>query len=195
MATRDTTKTDYRDRLLEGLEQALREKGLRNTQVADITKRARTSLRTFYECFGDKESCFVALFDQWAGHLADRTAAALDSDAPWEDQIDAIVDGYLEALTADPVLAMAFTRELFALGERGYDLRERDLEVYVEFLMDVTRGKAMQAAGVQPLDRDTATMIVGGFAELVERRIVDEVPLEPAGATMKRVIKAVIAPR
>ena len=45
------------DRLLDGLAASVRERGYRDTTVADIVRHARTSKRTFYEQFDSKDRC------------------------------------------------------------------------------------------------------------------------------------------
>jgi AcrR family transcriptional regulator len=49
----------FRRRLLDGLAESIVAIGYRNTTVADIVRRARTSRRTFYEHFDGKEECFA----------------------------------------------------------------------------------------------------------------------------------------
>ena len=80
---------DRRGRLLEGLAQSVREKGLQRTQIADVVRHAHTSRRTFYECFADKESAFVELIRESSIALRGLVGAAVDPGAPWEQQIDA----------------------------------------------------------------------------------------------------------
>ena len=49
-------RADFRRRLLAGLEQSIQEVGLQQTQIGDIVRNARTSNRTFDQCFADKEA-------------------------------------------------------------------------------------------------------------------------------------------
>ncbi|MFI5067448.1 MAG: TetR family transcriptional regulator, partial [Streptosporangiales bacterium] len=42
---------EFRRRLLAGLAEAIRERGFRESTVADVVRHARTSRRTFYEHF------------------------------------------------------------------------------------------------------------------------------------------------
>src|SRR5262249_60695274 len=48
-------------RLIEGLAACIRTRGYADTTVADIVREARTSRRTFYEHFADRQECLVAL--------------------------------------------------------------------------------------------------------------------------------------
>jgi AcrR family transcriptional regulator len=53
----------YRQRLLAGLVAAIAERSCPQVTVADIVRLARTSRRTFYEHFADKQECLVALIE------------------------------------------------------------------------------------------------------------------------------------
>ncbi len=55
---------DFRERLLQGMATAVRERGFRDTTVADVVRHARTSRRTFYAYFPDKQACYIALLQE-----------------------------------------------------------------------------------------------------------------------------------
>ena len=60
---RDFVVHNQRERLIAGLAEAVAEKGYGGTTIADITRHAAVSRRTFYEHFDGKDECFVAAFD------------------------------------------------------------------------------------------------------------------------------------
>jgi AcrR family transcriptional regulator len=188
-------KGDFRRRLLDGLAQSIREKGLQRTQISDIVRNASTSRRTFYECFADKEACFEQLIQEWMNELLDAVRAVVDPEADWEQQIDACVDTYLGALGEDPALTVTVTRELPMLGSLGVELQEQEIDNYAELLVEVTRTPGMRRAGGRPVDMETAVMVIGGFAEVVDRATRDGKAPEAVSETVKDVIKRVIGPR
>ncbi len=59
----EPAQATHRDRLIAAMAASIEAKGYRETTVADVVRLARTSRRTFYEHFVDRESCFLALFD------------------------------------------------------------------------------------------------------------------------------------
>jgi AcrR family transcriptional regulator len=193
--TTDETKIDYRGRLLEGLAQSLREQGLQRTQVGDIVRHARTSRRTFYECFPDKESAFVELIRESSIAILELVDAAIDPEATWDSQVDRAIDTYLSALTEDPALTATVSRELPTLGERGAALQHEGIDRFASLVVKITSGPAMRRAGVAPVTPDAAVMLIGGVAELVARATHDGRPLSEVGDTAKAVLKAVIEPR
>jgi AcrR family transcriptional regulator len=188
-------KADNRSRLLEGLAQSLREKGLQRTQISDVVRRARTSRRTFYECFPDKESAFVELIDELRTALHARVQEAVDPQAPWDEQIDRAIDAYFAALADDSALATTVSRELPALGERGAALHHETVDRFAQLVVGMTGGPAMRRAGVRRVTRNEAVMLMGGVAELIARAMQGDLPLSRARTTVKAVIKAAIEPR
>ena len=71
-----TVTTPLRERLLDGLAASITEVGYRTTTVADIVRRARTSRRTFYEHFSDKEQAFLEAQRHASQEILDRCAQA-----------------------------------------------------------------------------------------------------------------------
>ena len=59
--------SEHRARLLEGMARAVAAKGYADTTIADIVREASVSRRTFYENFGDKAECLIALYEVASG--------------------------------------------------------------------------------------------------------------------------------
>ncbi|HYC82873.1 MAG TPA: TetR/AcrR family transcriptional regulator [Solirubrobacterales bacterium] len=183
-----------RRRLLDGLAQAIREKGLKQTNVADIVRNARMSKRTFYECFSEKEECLAALAEDWIESLHRMVEAAVDVEAPWDVQVDAVIDAFIAAVNRDPALARALTRELPVLSGPRYALWEKDVDLYAELYMELSRGPMMRQAGIQPLSADKAIILIGGLAELIDRYLRAGRSLTEAAPAMKEAAKQLIGP-
>ncbi len=94
--------------MMAGLAEAIREKGLAQTQITDIVRHAGASRRTFYRCFPDKDSASSHWPSRCSASRAGEVVAAVDLTAPPEVQVDAAVDVFLAILSADPVLVSAF---------------------------------------------------------------------------------------
>jgi AcrR family transcriptional regulator len=158
----------HRERLIDAIAKSIEEKGYRETTVADIVRIARTSRRTFYEHFEDREACFLALFDAINDATMDRIATAVLPEQPLEQQVDRALDAYIESVTEYPALYQSFVRELPGLGQAGADRQlaviERFAELLVGLVESARREQPEVAARALPLD--TAIMIVGGLREL-----------------------------
>ena len=191
---------DHRERLLAGLASSIQEKGYRQTRVADVVRLARTSRRSYYEHFEDRESAFLALFDAASEALGEQIAAAVRPDRPWEEQVDDALRAYLDAVAAEPALWRSFTRELPALGQDGAARQRAALERFADLLVRlVESGRREQPElGAQPLTRDLAIVLVGGLRELVviageEGRDVREL-LPQASQAVKAILGAAVLP-
>jgi AcrR family transcriptional regulator len=159
----------HRDRLIAALAVSIREKGYRDTTVADIVRLARTSRRNFYEHFEDRDGCFLALFDATNQTMLEEIAAAVDAELTLDEQVDCAVEAYIANVTAQPALYASFVRELPALGEAGARRGQATLERFAQMLVGlVDAGRRAHSDFLAPaLDMDTAIITVGGLRELL----------------------------
>jgi len=184
----------HRERLLDALAASIRERGLRSTQIADIVRLARTSRRTFYECFTDKEACFVELVREATTLLLAAIADSVDPGAPWHVQVDQAIDTYLQTLAEDRAMTATISRELPALGLRGAAVQREAIERYAELVVRLARSPQMSAGGVRVPSHETAVMLVGGLNELVIHAVDHGGSLDTVAAVAKDVFKAVLDP-
>ena len=185
----------HRERLLEGLASSIREQGFRGTKIADVVRHARTSRRTFYEHFADKEACFLELVQATGRLLAAEVEAAIDPRAPWEEQIDQAVDAYVEALARDPAITLALFRELPAVGGDAVAVQREGIDRFAELCLRLVDSPAFRRAGVAPLTADSALMIIGGVNELVVHVVERGDDVAKVGPVAKDAIKALLRPR
>ncbi len=194
IARADAEHASHRERLLEAMAEAIREHGFRGTTVADVVRRARTSRRTFYEHFADREACFLALFDAMNTVISTRIAAALDPTASWEEQVDLAIGVYIDEVTAEPELTVACVREIAALGAVGIAKQHEEIERFADLLMALVVVVGESDPTVTPIPRSTAIMLTGGLRELIAHAS----PSDPDPAELKlaasTVIKAVLDP-
>jgi AcrR family transcriptional regulator len=71
------------DRLLDAAEQLVTEKGFDDTPVAEVARRADSSVGAFYSRFRDKDGLLHALYERWLVEATATADAALDA-ARWE---------------------------------------------------------------------------------------------------------------
>src|SRR5947209_2847556 len=116
---------------------SIAEKGYRETTVADVVRIARTSRRTFYEHFEDRESCFLALFDAINDAMMEEIAAAVHPEDPINDQVDRALDTYIANVTAQPAVYRSFVRELPGLGQPGADRQLAVIERFARLLVEL----------------------------------------------------------
>lgn len=167
MAT--TQQLSHRERLIAAMSASIAEQGYRDTTVADIVRLARTSRRSFYEHFPDREACFLALFEEANDQLMEQMAAAVRPGESLEQQVDAALGAYLSGIATQPELYRSFVRELPALGRVGAERQLAVIERFAELLVAlVESGRREQPElGARALDPDMAVIIVGGLRELM----------------------------
>jgi len=185
---------EFRERLIAALAGCVRKQGLRSTTVADIVARARTSRRTFYEHFADKEACFLALFEERNAASMAAVAGAVDPNSPWDEQVDRAVDAFVDTLATDPELGVSFTRELPVLGAAAATAQRIAVEHFSELIVRLVDSPAMREAGVRPVDSLTALLLVGGLRELVIHTAEHGGDLSAIRPVAKTVVKAVLDP-
>jgi AcrR family transcriptional regulator len=182
---------DHRRRLLEGLAASIREKGLAGTQITDIVRHARASRRTFYQCFADKDACFLELAETVGDLAREVVSGAVDADALWERQLEQAVDAYLGLLAADPKMAVAVSSELPTLGAPWLAIRNVGIERFASLVAELSRSPSMRAGGIEPLSIETAVMIVTGLDGMVARAVRREESILDLAPTAKAIVKTV----
>jgi AcrR family transcriptional regulator len=181
--------------LIEAMASSIERRGYRETTVADVVRIARTSRRTFYEQFADREACFLALFDVTNDAMMERIASAVHPDAPLADQVDSAVDAYVDAVTSQPALYRSFVRELPGLGQAGADRQLAVIERFASLLVDLVEfgRRAQPQLGARPLSLDTAVIIVGGLRELAVIALQRGRSVRELRATASDTVKAILS--
>src|ERR1700677_1322228 len=151
----------HRQRLLDALAASITEDGYRNTTVAGIVRRARTSRRTFYEHFADKEACFIALLTDANADIIRGISAVVDRKARPETKIQQAITAWIQAADSRPAIMLSWIRDSPTLGAETRRL-QRDLqEGFVVLLQDLTDTAELRAAGVGPVSRQMAIVLLG----------------------------------
>ena len=162
-----TTPAEFRRRLLEGMAAAVRERGYRDSTVADVVRHARTSRRTFYEYFPDKQACYVVLLREANAVMVRQIAAAVDRRAPWDVQIRQAIEAWIAVAQSDLALTLSWIRDLPSLGADARHLQREWLEAFIVLIEDLAAGPELRAAGVVPPSRQLMIMLLGGLRELI----------------------------
>jgi len=188
------TPSAHRERLLAAMASSIEQKGYRDTSVADVVRIARTSRRTYYEHFSDRDACFLALFDFTSGEMMSEIARAVRADASLEEQVDAAVGSYLDGVAARPQLFRSFTRELPALGRPAVERERAVVERFAALLIALVESGRREHADVdaRPLSRDAALVIVGGLRELTVSAFEQRRDMSELRVTAVGVVKAIL---
>jgi AcrR family transcriptional regulator len=155
---------NQRERLLNGVVEAVAEHGYNETTIGRITEAAKISRRTFYEYFAGKEECFLAAYAMIDAHVRGAVLAHADDDEPWPEQVRERLSILLNVLSHDPAVARFYLVEPLVAGG---DLAARYRDA-MQLLAEAIRPKS----GLSEMDvevRDQA--LVGGVTALISRRL------------------------
>ena len=171
VTTVDTRR--FRQRLLDGMAASITEDGFRETTVAGIVRRARTSRRTFYEHFSGKEECFIALLADANRDMIRQISAAVDPGAPWAEQVRQAIEAWIACAESEPAITLSWIRDVPALGATSRELQREAMEGFIAMTQRLTDTAEMRAAGISPPSRQLAIMLLGGLRELIATTVED----------------------
>jgi AcrR family transcriptional regulator len=162
----DEDKSNFRQRLLDALEEGIAEDGYPRTTVADIVRRARTSRRTFYEHFDSREACFVALLTEANAEQVRQISSAVDANALWKSQVRQAIEAWISSGESRSSLMLSWIRDVPSLGDAARGLQRDAMENFIEMVRMLGDNAQFRAAGVGPFSRQRIIMLLGGLQEL-----------------------------
>jgi AcrR family transcriptional regulator len=168
-----TAPAEFRPRLLAGMAAAIRERGFRQSTVADVVRHARTSRRTFYEHFASKQDCYIALLRESNAEMVGQIAAAVDPHASWDTQVRQAIGAWIGASESEPAITLSWIREIPSLGDDARQLQRDFLEAFIELIQTLSDNPELRAEGVRPVSRPVAVMLLGGLRELMAITVED----------------------
>jgi AcrR family transcriptional regulator len=180
----------FRRRLLDALAESVVEVGYRDTTVADIVRRARTSRRTFYEHFAGKEECFVELQMAANAAMIQQITEAIDPGAPWRTQVRQAVEAWIACAETTPGIVVSWIRDVPALGAVGRALQRDMMAAFVDMVQALARTETWRALRPEGVSRQLAIILLGGLRELIATTVEEG---GRAGDITEVAVQAVIA--
>jgi AcrR family transcriptional regulator len=112
------------ERLLRALAAAVAEKGYRDTRIADIVQRAKTSQRTFYEHFDGKEDAMVAALDSGSSQMLAAALPAFRRGGSWQQAVHDTQEAMLHFAAEEPEYGRLGAVGMYGAGTRALEQRE-----------------------------------------------------------------------
>lgn len=158
-----------RDRMLLGMAQTIAKHGYRGATITEVVRFAKVSKRTFYEEFGDKESCFLELYDQTRFTLEQLIIEQSRLSQDWREQIRMGARAYYAALAAEPRLTQAFFIEIATLSERATKARRVAFDHFARVLVNLVEQARADNPDVpsRELSQVMSVAVMGGMTELL----------------------------
>lgn len=183
---------EHRQRLLDGMAEAVRRDGLSGSTVADVVMLAGVSRRTFYEHFSDLVDCYLTLMEALGEAMLEGARWTVGGEGTVPERIERAVAGYLAMLEEDPALARSYWTEYHLTGERGLgqvaEASERTARLLHELAADLRA-----AAGVdRPLPFDAAVMLAGALRETVLLQFLRGRPTSASQTTLTWLFRLVV---
>ena len=163
----------FRGRLLDGLAESIRERGYRETTVADIVRHAKTSKRTFYGQFTSKDDCLLELLDIDNERMIADVRAAVDPDADWYTQVEQAIDSYVGTIESRPPIWLTWIREFPALGDAAREVQRRGMQRFTDMLVELSGNPGFERAELPRVSRPLAVILLGGLRELTALTLED----------------------
>jgi AcrR family transcriptional regulator len=168
-------RLDERRRLL--LDAALELFGTRGyaaTSVEQLCQAAYVSTRSFYELFGNKEACYLALHRQLEAAITERLAPADDSSA---DVVARMVAAFVHAMVDDIRVLRVTSIEGMCISP-AVDQRRREARHQGAALVQATWARI--GATPQASPRRLALGVIGAFFEIIIDWYLDPQPCDVA---------------
>ena len=157
-----------RARLLEGMTQAVAEKGYADATVTDAVRAARVSRGTFYALFASKEACFLEAYRHGVEVLEQRIDDALrDTEGDWRAKLRAGLGAYLACLADEPAFMRTWMIEIHAAGPAAQAARDATLRRFADRYRATFSGSGAPAL---PSD-DALFVLAAGVDQLVCARL------------------------
>ncbi len=112
------------ERLLRALAAVVSEKGYPETTVAEIVDRAKTSQRTFYENFANKEEAMVAALDSGSSQMLAAALPAFRRASDWSGAVHDTQEAMFNFGVQEPEYARLGAVEMYGAGKRALEQRE-----------------------------------------------------------------------
>ncbi len=128
--SRDTVVESQRTRLMAAAADAVADLGYGRATIAEITKRAGVSPKSFYEHFSDKLDCYLAGYDVLVTTLIEQIGTGLEEGTDWPRFVEKTLAAYLGTMDANRAVARAYLIEIEAAGPPA---RRRRRDAYARF--------------------------------------------------------------
>jgi AcrR family transcriptional regulator len=167
--SREEVEASQRTRLLRATIELGTERGFPSLTLTDIVSRAGVARSTFYECFADKQQCYLEAFDYAADRVLERVLAIGPPPAgDFASPVHAYIARLLDLAVEEPGIVRLVAADAEALGpaaaERQRAIRGRLADGLVT-LRDYVRRDDPQLA---PITHVRALAIVGAITEAVQ---------------------------
>jgi AcrR family transcriptional regulator len=137
--------TGKRERIIQGMLKAVGTQGYEETTVQDAISEAGVYRQAFYDCFSDKEDCYLQALDAGSAWVELAMRDAADGETSWRGQLHGALRSLLLFLDEQPAVGRALLVEVHAAGPRAVAKRTEAM-ARAASMMDLARKESSAAA-------------------------------------------------
>jgi AcrR family transcriptional regulator len=161
-----------RARLVEGMIQAVAEKGYTAATVADAVRAGRVSRGTFYAQFASKEECFLEAYNYGIDVFVERIRTAIRAErGDWVARLRTGLRTYLETLAGEPRFARTHLFEVHLAGPRAGAARDAALRAFADRYRSSFRAALRERPELRMPSDDALFILSAGVDQLVCARV------------------------
>ncbi len=183
-------------RLSEAAAAVFARMGYADATAEAIAREAGMSKATFYEHFGNKEDCILALFDRAMTMLIGAMSSVREEQADLEptERYRRSIRALLGVIAENPDYAQTLLVEIIGAGPRAADRRDNVLAAIATYVDQRNAEDAEAGTAPRLVSPDDAYAVVGATLELASRHIRARIPedimdLEPV---VERLLRGVL---
>lgn len=165
--SREQVLRSQRERMLEAMIDTVAEQGYNATSIVEVARRAGVARKTFYEQFGDKESCFLTAHDWLLERLANYAAPAYQRPGPWPERVRRGLAAVLTAIAYRPEGARLAIIEILAAGPRAHQRHLAAIDAFVPYI-DEGRSETPLGSALPP---NLARIVAGSVAARIHEEV------------------------
>jgi AcrR family transcriptional regulator len=161
-----------RARVLQAMADIACEEGPERATLTRIVARAHVKRQAFYELFGSREACLLALVDDTLARVAARVLRGYRSQGQWVEQLRAGLFELLLCVQSEPQLARVC---LACLNADDPEMRARRARLVAAVVPMLERGRVHASVGADPPEI-AGEACVGALASLLYSRLLAREP-------------------
>ncbi len=193
----ETRHEQQQQRLIRAAAAVAVRAGYTATTVDAISREAQMSKATFYVHYGNKEDCFLAMFDLGIS-VAVRALVegARDAGPTTRERQRGGLRGFLGAVEREPEIAQAVLVEAVHAGPRIAARREEAVTNFAQVMFQETLHAAEHAGGRRFATVYDAVGIAGAVVELTTRHLRTGLPetIDEIADAIERLLSGVLVP-
>ena len=112
------------ERIRRSLAAIVAEKGYPETSVAQVVARARTSQRTFYDNFVNKEQALISALDSGASQMLAAALPTFRGASGWQERVRGTIEALFGFAVGEPEYTRLGAMEMYANGKKALVQRE-----------------------------------------------------------------------